>query len=242
MGAPSLPPGRYFRMHMIGYFEGIDSKRGLAWRCADSYSLRDFLRLSNREKAPDHSWLSRTRSRLPHEAHERAFGWVLRLVAERGLVRGERIGVDGSTMEANAALRTIVRRDNGESYRAMLTRMAQESGVETPTAEDLARFDRKRKSKTLSNADWKNPIDPDAKIAKMKDGTTHLAYKPEHAVDLDTGSSWPRRSIRPTKAIRRRSRRPWKSPSAILARSGLGRARTSLASPPPTRAIIRASN
>jgi IS5 family transposase len=172
---------------MIGYFEGIDSERGLAWRCADSYSLRDFLRLSNRDKVPDHSWLSRTRSRLPHEAHEKVFGWVLKLVAKRGLVKGERLGVDGSTMEANAALRTIVRRDSGESYREMLRRMAQESGIETPSAEDLARFDRKRKGKTLSNANWKSPIDPDAKIAKMKDGTTHLAYKPEHAVDLDTG-------------------------------------------------------
>src|ERR1700685_4067777 len=160
MGAPSLPPGRYFRMHMIGYFEGIDSERGIAWRCADSFSLRDFLRLSNREKVPDHSWLSRTRSRLPHEAHDTVFGWVLKLLAERGLVKGERIGIDGSTMEANAALRTIVRRDSGESYRAMLTRMAQESGIETPTAEDLARFDRKRKGKTLSNADWKSPTDP----------------------------------------------------------------------------------
>ena len=187
MGAPSLPPGRYFRMHMIGYFEGIDSERGIAWRCADSFSLRDFLRLSNRDKVPDHSWLSRTRSRLPHEAHEKVFGFVLKLVAEHGLVKGERIGVDGSTMEANAALRTIVRRDNGESYREMLTRMATESGIDTPSAEDLARFDRKRKGKTLSNADWKSPTDPEAKIAKMKDGTTHLAYKPEHAVDLDTG-------------------------------------------------------
>ncbi len=147
MGAPSLPPGRYFRMHMIGYFEGLDSERGIAWRCADSYSLREFLRLSNVEKVPDHSWLSRTRSRLPHEAHEKVFGWVLKLVAERGLVKGERIGVDGSTMEANAALRTIIRRDTGESYRAMLTRMAQESGIETPSAEDLARFDRKRKAR-----------------------------------------------------------------------------------------------
>jgi transposase len=187
MGAPSLPPGRYFRMHMIGYFEGIDSERGIVWRCADSFSLRDFLRLSNRDKVPDHSWLSRTRSRLPHEAHEKVFGFVLRLVAGRGLVKGERIGVDGSTMEANAALRTIVRRDSAESYREMLTRMAKESGIDTPSAEDLARFDRKRKGKTLSNADWKSPTDPEAKIARMKDGTTHLAYKPEHAVDLDTG-------------------------------------------------------
>jgi transposase len=187
MGAPSLPPGRYFRMHMVGYFEGLDSERGIVWRCSDSYSLRDFLRLANRDKVPDHSWLSKMRSRLPHEAHEKVFGWVLSLVAERGLVKGERIGVDGSTMEANAALRTIVRRDSGETYRAMLRRMAQESGVETPTIDDLVRLDRKRKGKKLSNADWTSPTDPNARIARMKDGTTHLAYKPEHAVDLDTG-------------------------------------------------------
>ena len=178
MGAPSLPPGRYFRMHMVGYFEGIDSERGLAWRCSDSLSLRDFLCLSERETAPDHSWLSKTRTRLPHEVHEQVFGWVLALVAERGLVMGERIGVDGSTMEANAALRTIVRRDSGETYREMLTRMAAESGVETPTIDDLIRLDRARKGKKLSNADWTSPTDPDAKIARMKDGTTHLAYKP----------------------------------------------------------------
>jgi len=187
MGAPSLPPGRYFRLHMVGYFEGIDSERGIVWRCSDSLSLREFLRLSNREKVPDHSWLSKTRSRLPHEVHDKVFGWVLKLVAERGLVKGERIGVDGSTMEANAALRTIVRRDTGETYRQMLTRMAEESGVATPTIDDLVRLDRKRKGKKLSNEDWTSPTDPDAKISKMKDGTTHLAYKPEHAVDLDTG-------------------------------------------------------
>jgi transposase len=187
MGAPSLPPGRYFRMHMVGYFEGLDSERGIVWRCADSFSLRDFLRLSTREKVPDHSWLSKTRSRLPHEVHEKVVGFVLKLVAERGLVKGERIGVDGSTMEANAALRSIVRRDNGETYRVMLERMAKESGIATPNAEDLARFDRKRKGKKLSNDDWTSATDGEAKIARMKDGTTHLAYKPEHAVDLDTG-------------------------------------------------------
>ena len=187
MGAPSLPPGRYFRMHMIGYFEGIDSERGIVWRCSDSLSLREFLRLASRDKVADHSWLSKTRSRLPHEVHEKVFGWVLAVVAERGLVKGERIGVDGSTMEANAALRTIVRRENGETYRQMLTRMAQESGVATPTIDDLVRLDRARKGKKLSNEDWTSPTDADAKIARMKDGTTHLAYKPEHAVDLDTG-------------------------------------------------------
>ena len=187
MGAPSLPPGRYFRLHMVGYFEGIDSERGIVWRCSDSLSLREFLRLANRDKVPDHSWLSKTRSRLPHEVHEQVFVWILNLVAERGLVKGERIGVDGSTMEANAALRTIVRRDTGETYRQMLSRMAEESGVATPTIDDLIRLDRKRKGKKLSNEDWTSSTDPDAKIARMKDGPTHLAYKPEHAVDLDTG-------------------------------------------------------
>ena len=154
MGAPSLPPGRYFRMHMIGYFEGLDSERGIVWRCSDSRSLGDFPRLGKCDKVPDHSWLSKTRGRLPHEVHEKAFAFVLKLVAERGLVKGERIGVDVSTMEANAALRTIVRRDNGESYREMLTRMAKESSVETPTIDDLIRLDRKRKGKKLSNEDW----------------------------------------------------------------------------------------
>ena len=187
MGAPSLPPGRYFRMHMVGYFEGLDSERGIVWRCADSRSLGDFLRLGKRDTLPDHSWLSKTRSRLPHEVHEKGFAFVLKLVAEHGLVKGERIGVDASTMEANAALRAILRRDNGESYREMLTRMAKESDVETPTIDDLIRLDRQRKGKKLSNEDWTSKTDPDAKIAKMKDGSTHLAYKPEHAVDLDTG-------------------------------------------------------
>ena len=187
-GRPSLPPGRYFRMLLIGYFEGIDSERGLEWRCADSLSLREFLRLGERERVPDHSWLSRTRSRLPLEIHDQVFAWVLKRLAEHELIKGERIGVDASTMEANAALRTIVRRDSGEGYREMLTRMAKESGIETPTAEDLVRLDRNRKGKKLSNADWESPTDPDARIAKLKDGRTHLAYKPEHAMDLDTGA------------------------------------------------------
>jgi transposase len=187
MGAPSLPPGRYFRMHMVGYFEGIASERGIAWRCSDSMSLREFLRLENREEVPDHSWLSKTRGRLPREVHERVFGWVLKLVAEQGLVKGKRIGVDASTMEANAALRTIVRREDGRTYREMLRRMAKESGIDTPTADDLVRIDRNRKGKKLSNEEWTSKTDPEAKIAKLKDGRTRLAYKPEHAVDLDTG-------------------------------------------------------
>jgi transposase len=186
MGAPSLPPGRYFRMHLVGYFEGIDSERGLEWRCADSLSLRDFLGLGLRQRVPDHSWLSRTRERLPLELHEQVFAWVLERLAERGLVKGERIGVDASTMEANAAMRSIRRRDTGEGYRAMLTRMAEASGVATPSAAALKQFDRERQGKRVSNAEWASPSDPEAKISRMPDGRTRLAYKPEHAVDLDT--------------------------------------------------------
>src|SRR5512143_1843117 len=188
MGAPSIPPGRYFRMHMVGYFEGIDSERGIEWRCADSLSLRDFLRLETTDRVPDHSWLSKTRSRLPHEVHEEVFGWVLSRIAEHGPVKGDRIGVAASTMEANAALRALVRRESGETDREMLPRMAQESDIETPSVEDLVRMDRARKGKTMSNADWVIAADPEAKIARMKDGTIHLADKPEHAVDLDTGA------------------------------------------------------
>ena len=161
---------------------------GAAWHWDDSLSLREFPRLGERERAPDHSWLSKTRSRLPHEVHEEVFAGVLARLAAAGLVKGDRIGVDASTMEANAALRNIVRRDTGEGYREMLEHLAQESGIETPTAEDLARLDRKRKGKKLSNKDWVSKRDPEAKIAKMKDGTAHLAYKPEHAVDLATGA------------------------------------------------------
>ncbi|MFO1040104.1 MAG: transposase [Geminicoccaceae bacterium] len=187
-GRPSLPPGRYFRMHLVGYIEGIDSERGLEWRCSDSLSLREFLRLGTTEPVPDHSWLSRTRSRLPLELHEAVFTWVLQRLDEHGLITGGRIGVDASTIEANAALRTIVRRDTGESYRSMLERLAAASGVATPTAEDLVQLDRKRAGKRLSNAYWISPSDPEAKSTRLKDGRTRLAYKPEHAVDLDTAA------------------------------------------------------
>jgi hypothetical protein len=175
-------------MHLVGYFEGIDSERGLEWRCAASLSLREFLRPGTTESVPDHSWLGKTRSRLPLEVHGAVFAWVLQRLAEHGLVKGERIGVDASTMEANAALRTIVRRADGATYRAMLERLAAESGIATPTAGDLIRLGRERKGKRLSNAEWTSPADPEARIAKLKDGRPRLAYKPEHAVDLDTGA------------------------------------------------------
>jgi len=175
-------------MHLVGYFEGIESERGIKWRCADSLSLQDFLQLSTGESVPDHFSLSRTRSRLSLAIHQEVFTWVFKVLSKDGLVLGGRIGVDASKMEANAALKTIVRRDTGENCRKMLLRVAKESGIESPTDEDLARMDRKRTGKTLSNKGWRSPVGPDAKITKMKDGRTHLAYKPEHAVGLDTGA------------------------------------------------------
>jgi transposase len=188
VGRPSVPPGRYFRMLFVGYFEGLESERGIAWRCADSLSLRQFLKLGTSEAVPDHSTLSRTRARLPLELHDAVFALVLRLVAEHGLVRGRRVGVDASTMEANAAMRSIVRREDGASWQAMLGELARTSGITTPTTDQLRQFDRTRTGKRVSNTDWVSPIDPEARITRLKDGRTRLAYKPEHAVDLDTGA------------------------------------------------------
>jgi transposase len=121
------------------------------------------------------------------DTHREVFAWVLAVLADRGLVKGQRIAIDATTLEANAAMRSIVRRDTGESYEAFLRGLAKASGMETPTREELARLDRKRKKRT-SNKHWKSPADGDARIAKMKDGRTHLAHKAEHAVDLDTGA------------------------------------------------------
>ena len=187
MGRPSIAPGVYFRMLMVGYFEGIDSERGIAWRCADSMSLKRFLGYELTELTPDHTTVSRTRRLIDLETHGQVFTWMLKVLAGKGLVDGKTIGVDATTLEANAAMRSIVRRDTGESYNEFLTGLAKASGIETPTQEDLARMDRKRSKKT-SNQDWEHPDDPDAKIAKMKDGSTHLAHKVEHAVDMQTGA------------------------------------------------------
>jgi transposase len=187
MGRPSLAPGLYFRMLLIGYFEGIDSERGIAWRAADSLALRHFLGLSLEQMPADHSTISRTRRLIAVETHQEVFGWVLARLAEAGLLKGKTIGVDSTTLEANAALRSIVRRDDGQGYNDFLVHLAKESGIATPTREQLARLDRKR-AKKGSNKDWVNPHDRDARIAKMKDGRTHLAHKAEHAVDLETGA------------------------------------------------------
>jgi transposase len=187
MGRPGLAPGRYFRLLLLGYFEGIDAERGIAWRASDSLAIRSFLRLAVDEEPPDHSTISRTRRLIDVETHREVFTWVQQRLVETGLLKGKTVAIDATTLEANAAMRSIVRRDTGESYQAFLTRLAKTSGIETPTRDDLARLDRKRKKKT-SNKEWTNPYDPDAKVTKMKDGRTHLAHKAEHAVDVETGA------------------------------------------------------
>jgi transposase len=187
VGRPGMAPGIYFRLLMVGYFEGIDSERGIAWRASDSLSIRSFVRIALDESVPDHSTISRTRRLMDIETHQAVFQWVLAVLAEKKLLKGTTIGVDATTLEANAALRSIVRRDTGEKYEEFLTRLAKESGMETPTREQLAKLDRKRPKKG-SNDDWTHPHDPDARITKMKDGRTHLAHKAEHAVDMETGA------------------------------------------------------
>lgn len=187
IGRPSIAPGVYFRILMVGYFEGIDSERGIAWRCADSLSLKSFLGYQVTQMTPDHSTVSRTRRLIDLETHGRVFTWILGVLAKNGLVDGKTVGVDATTLEANAAMRSIVRRDSGESYTEFLTGLAKASGIETPTQEDLAKLDRKRPKKG-SNEEWQHPEDPDAKITKMKDGTTHLAHKAEHGVDMESGA------------------------------------------------------
>ena len=160
-GRPSIPPGVYFRMLLIGYFERIDSERGICWRCSDSLSLRQFLGLGMEERTPDHSSLSRIRNRLPLEVHESVFGWVLEVLASRGMIDGKTLGVDATTLEANAALRSIVRRDTGESYESYLKELARKSGIEEPSRADIAKLDKKRPKKG-SNKEWVNPNEPDA--------------------------------------------------------------------------------
>ena len=186
-GRPSIPPGTYFRMLFIGYFEGIDSQRGIAWRCADSLALRAFLGFAITEATPVHASMTVIRQRLPESVYDKVFVFVLSLLEQQGVLRGKAVAIDATTLEANAAMKSIVRRDSGESYDSFLESLAKESGIETPTRVDLARLDKKRKKKA-SNDDWQNPNDPDAEITKLKDGRTHLAHTVEHAVDLDSGA------------------------------------------------------
>src|SRR6202142_2573989 len=187
LGRPSLPPGQYFRVMMIGFFEGLDSERGIAWRVADSLTLRQFLSIGLDETTPDHVTISRTRRLIDGKTHQRVFTWMLEQLAQAGLIRGQTIGVDSTTLEANAALKSIVRRDTGESYMTYLKRLAEAEGSEATDAAALLRMERKRKKKT-SNEDWKNPNDEGAEITKLKDGRTALAYKAENAVDMERGA------------------------------------------------------
>jgi len=186
IGRPSIPPGIYFRMLFVGYFEGLDSQRGIAWRCSDSRSLQAFLGYLPTEMTPEHSSLTKVRQRLPQVVHEQVFAWVLQLAEAHGLRPGKTAGVDSSFVEANASMKTIERRDTGDDWKAYLRKLAAEAGLENPSDEDLRRLDRQRQGKKVSNEEWVSATDPDSRITKMKDGTTHLAYKVEHVVDLNS--------------------------------------------------------
>jgi transposase len=189
-GRPGIPPGTYIRMLFVGYFEGIDSQRGIAWRCKDSLSLREFLGLKLIDNVPDHSSLTRIRDRLPIDVVQQVFAFVLKMAAEQKLISGTQVGVDATLLEANAAMKTIVRRDTDEDWKQYVVRLMKEEGViddeDEPTDDEVRKFDKKRRNKKVSNKDWKSPTDEDARIVKMKDGRTHLGYKAEHTVDLDT--------------------------------------------------------
>ncbi len=189
-GRPGIAPGIYFRMLFVGYFEGIDSQRGIAWRCRDSLSLREFLGLLLTDSVPDHSSLTRIRDRLPLEVTQEVFAFVLRIASERKLISGTQVGVDSTLLEANAAMKSIVRRDSDEDWQAYVKRLMQEADVidedDEPTDDEKRRFDRSRKGKKVSNEDWKSPADDDARIVRMKDGRTHFGYKAEHTTCLES--------------------------------------------------------
>jgi len=186
-GRPSITPGTYFRMLLLGYFEGIESERGIAWRAADSLSARKFLGYDLVEQTPDHSTVSRTRRLYSVATHAAVMRWVLKILRKHGLVDAQSVCIDATTLQANASMKSLVRRDTGVSYHEYLKQLAEAEGIENPTKEQAARLDRKRKKKA-SNDDWTNPNDPSARITKMKDGRTKLAYKAEHAVDLASGA------------------------------------------------------
>jgi len=160
-GRPGIPPGVYFRMIFIGYFEGIDSQRGIAWRCADSLSLREFLGFAITEATPVHNSMTVIRQRLPESVFREVFVFTLKTLEAGGFLKGKAFGIDATTLEANAAMKSIVRRDNGADWKAYLKELAQAEGLEDPTDEDLQRLDRRRKGKKVSNQEWKSRIDPD---------------------------------------------------------------------------------
>jgi len=186
-GRPSIPPGVYFRMLLVGYFEGLTSQREIAWRCGDSLSLRRFLGLGLTDRAPDHSSLTRIRQRIPAEIDTWVHRKVLGLAAAKKLIGGRTVGVDSTVIAANAAMKSMARREDGSDWETYVRKLAEEAGVEIKSEEDLRRFDRKRRGKRVSNDDWTSPTDADAKIARMKDGTTKFAYKLQQTVDFKEG-------------------------------------------------------
>ncbi|MEO6325202.1 MAG: transposase, partial [Thermoanaerobaculia bacterium] len=186
VGRPSVAPGIYFRMTLVGYFEGLSSERGIAWRCADSMSLREFLGYEMTKEMPDHSTLSRWRRKLPLSVHRAVFEWIVRLARQEGILKGRKIAIDSTTLEANAAMKTIVRKADGATYQQYLKKLAQAEGIENPKAQDLQRMDRKRKTKKVSNRTWKSESDGDARIARMNAGNTRMAYKVENAIDIES--------------------------------------------------------
>jgi len=186
VGRPGIPPGVYFRMLFVGYFEGLDSQRAIAWRCSDSRSLQGFLGYSITDPTPEHSSLTVIRKRLPLSTHDEVFTRVLAIAHAKKLLKGKSAAVDSTLIEAEAAMKSIVRRDSGEDWKEYLRKLAVESGLENPTEEDLRKFDRNRPHKKVSNEEWVSSTDADSRIARMKDGTTHLAYKTEHAVDVQS--------------------------------------------------------
>ena len=186
MGRPSIPPGVFFRMTFVGYFEGLPSHRSIAWRCADSRSLAEFLGLGPADETPDHSSISKTHKRLTKEVFDEVFQFILRVAARKGLLWGEKLGIDSTTIQANASMKSIVRKDSGKGWKDYTKKLAKKAGLEDPTDAELRQFDKKRPGKKVSNDDWESPSDPDARITRMKNGTTRLAYKAEHAVDLES--------------------------------------------------------
>jgi transposase len=186
-GRPGVDPAVYFKMLMIGFFENIASERGIAERCNDSISIRFFLGYDLTQTTPDHSTLSVIRDRLGEETYQKVFLLILSALQEHGLLKGQNVGIDASVIEANAALKSLINRDTEEAYWDYVRRLASENGVNPQDSEAVRQFDRKRPKK-MSNDDWQNPHDPDAKIGPTKAGAIDMIYKPEHTVDLDTGA------------------------------------------------------
>jgi transposase len=187
-GRPGIDPEVYFKMQIIGFFENLASERAIAARCADSLSIREFLHYELHERTPEHSSLTVIRQRLNADVYEQMFGLVLKALKQHKLLKGKRLGIDASVMEANASLRSLEHRLTGDAYAEYVRKLAEAAGVDTADAAAVRRFDKKRAGRKTSNAEWQNPHDPDAKVGRTKRGATRMIYKPEHVVDLETGA------------------------------------------------------